>query len=452
MPRKMLRWDLLGTGTGTHMTTKASASLSLQLEDDADEPTDDMRTVVALFHWDMLTGDEMVAAAEAGGESDPSDYKKAFKNLDDDEREVVRELVADGVIAQGSGELTVTRVNTGTVDITIKASDATGRFLARSSAPHQFSLSTPLMITGPVNDERTEGVTTGPGQIDDDLTTDGIQIKTNLSGVAAGQTGADVVIITTDAPLATAPATDGPAFLITGADAGSFYATRSGAAGEITTAGVLAAGTYEFTVTAALHGVDAAADVTVSVGHTNRAPEVVSGSTTSFTILEQGQDLAVAEATLIHDFMANFSDPDREVDLDFEIEVIDDEDEGAVAFHSNIGFVGSELKTKALSFAWDDPEENRKADNEHAYKVTVADASGLSVSQNITIEITNYIPPPPTPEPSTDIMVDENVTSEDEDAAAAIEIRDSNGDLLEDGYEIIAQSPKGLVDDGDGPG
>ena len=119
---------------------------------------------------------------------------------------------------------------------------------------------------------------------------------------------------------------------------------------KITTAGVLAAGTYEFTVTAALHGVDAAADVTVSVGHTNRAPEVVSGSTTSFTILEQGQDRAVAEATLIHDFMANFMDPDREVDLDFE-------DRGRLTTKTKVrlrysavtsDFVGSELKTKAV--------------------------------------------------------------------------------------------------------
>ena len=143
--------------------------------------------------------------------------------------------------------------------------------------------------------------------------TDGIQVKTNLSGVAAGQTGADVVIITTDV----VEPDDGPAFLLTGTDAGSFYAARSGASGEITTAGVLTAGTYEFTVTPAVHGVDAAADVIVSVGHTNRAPEVVSGSATSFMVLEQGQDGAVAEATVIHDFMANFSDPDREVDLTF---------------------------------------------------------------------------------------------------------------------------------------
>ena len=53
--------------------------------------------------------------------------------------------------------------------------------------------------------------------------------------------GADVVLITTDAFLAT----DGPAFLITGADADKFYASRAGKSGQITTGSILAAGTYE---------------------------------------------------------------------------------------------------------------------------------------------------------------------------------------------------------------
>ena len=413
----------------------------------ADLDAADMGTVTALFHWDLLTGAEMEYAAMAGGESNPSAYKKAFKDLDSDEREVVAKLVADGVIAQGSGALTATRVNTGSAEITIKASDATGRFLSKSSPAQRFSVSTPLMIIGPVNDDVEADA---PGRIDDDLMTDGIQVKTNLSGVAAGQTGADVVIITTDV----VEPDDGPAFLLTGTDAGSFYAARSGASGEITTAGVLAAGTYEFTVTAAVHGVDAAADVIVSVGHTNRAPEVVSGSATSFVVLEQGQDGAVAEATVIHDFMANFTDPDREVDLTFKIDPVDDEDDGAVEFHGKIHFPddGSVLKTKDVSFAWDDPDENRRADNTHSYKVTVSDASGLSASQTITIEITNYIPPPPTPEPSTDIMVDENITSDDEDAAATVDVRDVDGDRIEVGYKIRAQSPLGLVEDGPDPG
>ena len=399
-------------------------------------------TITQAFHWNMLTGPEMEYAAKAGGLSNPAGYKAPFADLSTAEREGLVDLRTRNILVDGTGGFAVNRVNTGSADITVKVSDPAGRFLAKSVGD-TFSVSTPLMIIGPVNGTTTE--------VDDDPPpdgADGIQIKTNLSGVAAGQAGADVITITTDVIVVT----DGPAFLITGADAGSFYATRSSDSGVITTAGVLAAGTYEFTVTAAVHGVDAAADVIVSVGHTNRAPEVVSGSTTSFTILEQGQDGAVADAVVIHDFMANFMDPDREVDLDFEIEAVDDEDEGAVALLNNIRFDGSALKTKPVSFAWDDPEENRKADNEHAYKVTVSDASGLSASQNITIAITNYIPPPPTPEPSTDIMVDENVTSDDEDAAAAIEIRDESGELLVDGYAIIAQSPKGLVEDGEDPG
>ena len=383
------------------------------------------------------------AAAAAGGESDPSDYRKRFRDLDDDEREDVAALVAAGVIAQGGGTLTGTRKNTGSAEITVKASDAAGRFLAKSSDPHQFTITIPLSIIGPQNDGDAQTI-----DVDDDPMTDGIQIKTNLSGVAAGQSGADVVLITTDAILAT----DGPAFLITGADADKFYASRAGKSGQITTGSILAAGTYNFTVTAALHGVDAAADVIVSVGHTNRAPTVVSGSDTDFTVLEQGEDDSTAEATVIHDFMANFNDPDREVDLTYILEIIDDDDDGAVAFYEFLEFPGggSVLKTTDDAFEWDDPAENRRADNTHSYRVKVSDASGLSATQTITISITNYIPPPPTPEPSTDIMVEENVvpmSDENDEPAATFEIRDDNGDLVDNKYRIIAQSPRGLFPD-----
>ena len=89
--------------------------------------------------------------------------------MTDDEREVVAELVADGVIAQGSGVLTATRVNTGSAEITIKASDATGRFLSKSSPAQRFSVSTPLMIIRPDNgvaeDDRESGL---EGPVDDD--------------------------------------------------------------------------------------------------------------------------------------------------------------------------------------------------------------------------------------------------------------------------------------------
>ena len=400
----------------------------------------------------------MEAAAEAGALTAPASYKVFFKDLKAAQRTALEALYATdnpdapNVLARGSGTLTITRENSGTADITVKVSDAAGRFVSRSVGT-SFSISTPIMIVGPVNDP----VNSGPdleGPADDDAETDGIQIKTNLSGVAAGQPGADVITISTDV----INMGDGPAFLLTGTDAGSFYATRSGLSGNITTAGVLNAGTYNFTVTAALHGVDAAADVIVSVGHTNRAPEVVSGSTASFVVLEQGQDGADADATVIHDFMANFTDPDREVDLTFDIDAVDDDDDGAVAFLGHIRFDGSVLKTKDVAFAWDDPEENRRADNTHSYKVTVSDASGLSASQTITINITNYIPPPPTPEPSTDIMVEENVVpeSDENDVPAAIfEIRDANGDLVDNNYRVIAQSPKGLFPDdfnGEDPG
>ena len=290
--------------------------------DDENETIDDSATVTQAFHWDILTGPEMEAVAVIGSLRSPASYTKPFSKLTDTQRTGVEGLYTAGTLARGTGNLEFDRLNTGSADITVKASDGAGRFLAKSVG-QTFSVSTPLLIIGPDNDPGEDVV-----QVDDDLMTDGLQVKTNLSGVAAGQVGADVVTITTDA----INMNDGPAFLITGADADEFYASRSGVAGEITTGSILAAGTYTFTVTAAVHGVDAAADVIVSVGHTNRAPEVVSGSTTSFMVLEQGQDGSTAEATVIHNFMNNFNDPDREVDLTYTLEIIDDEDDGAVAF------------------------------------------------------------------------------------------------------------------------
>ena len=126
-----------------------------------------MATVTQLFHWDMLTGPEMEYAAKAGGLSNPAGYKKAFKDLSDSQREKVENLYTDGddedgnlnVLARGSGILTITRVNTGAVDITVKASDETGRFLAKSVGT-TFTVATPLMITGPTN-VVANGVRTG---------------------------------------------------------------------------------------------------------------------------------------------------------------------------------------------------------------------------------------------------------------------------------------------------
>ena len=117
----------------------------------------------------------------------------------------------------------------------------------------------------------------------------------------------------------------------------------------------------------------------MDVGHSNRAPEVIAGSTTTFNVVEQGQNGAAAESVDIHDFMANFTDPDRERNLLFaskaavtcetDADKLDDNDP-ACAFAANIYFPSGStvLKTRAVAFAWQDPDEEDDAGQQPQYR------------------------------------------------------------------------------------
>ena len=65
------------------------------VDDDTDDTFDAQDLVVHAFHWDMLTGDEMVAAAKAGGLSSTANYKVKFSGLTDQEIVNVMELYED---------------------------------------------------------------------------------------------------------------------------------------------------------------------------------------------------------------------------------------------------------------------------------------------------------------------------------------------------------------------
>ena len=95
--------------------------------------------VVQAFHWDMLNGAEMEAVAEAADESDPKDYAKPFSRLGTTERAGVASFFADGLLAAGSGSLTLfnegiaadgTGGKAGEATITVKASDVVGRLIS----------------------------------------------------------------------------------------------------------------------------------------------------------------------------------------------------------------------------------------------------------------------------------------------------------------------------------
>ena len=255
-------------------------------------------------------------------------------------------------------------------------------------------------------------------------------------------------------PLEGASLGDGLVFLLTGTEAGDFYVDSSGV---VTTASALSAGSYAFTVTAAIHGVDNSADVSVTVGHSNRAPEVISGSTTEFDVVEQGQNGQIARSVDVHNFMLNFTDPDRERNLTFTrkpaVECETDADkladnDPACEFVNNIAFVGSVLKTNPVSFEWTDPDEDDEADNSHSFVVTATDGSGAKAEQTITINVVELEAAPDAEAPENVILVDENLTVDtDEDDLVEVPINDATGTRVTTGYEIVAQSPFGLLED-----
>ena len=127
--------------------------------------------IVHAFHWDMLDGAEMAAAAEAAGDRRPSDYSKPFAKLSTTEREDVEGFFIRGILAMGSVALEFDNdgiddnvdTNDDGVDnpgeavpgeaiITVKASDEVGRLIAvgrdDTSDPKVINVNSLLTPTG----------------------------------------------------------------------------------------------------------------------------------------------------------------------------------------------------------------------------------------------------------------------------------------------------------------
>ena len=81
--------------------------------DDPDTTTGDVNEAQMLirraFHWDMLTGEEMAIAAEAGdvASSQIKNYKEPFGKLSPTEQGQVAKFFANGILAMGIGPLTL---------------------------------------------------------------------------------------------------------------------------------------------------------------------------------------------------------------------------------------------------------------------------------------------------------------------------------------------------------
>ena len=100
--------------------------------------------VVAAFHWDMLSGAEMIVAANAAGEPNPSGYGTHFGGLSQAEKlEVFSWFAEDNILARGEGgnlivdhdgidgidDDTSPEGKAGSATITVKVSDAEGRLI-----------------------------------------------------------------------------------------------------------------------------------------------------------------------------------------------------------------------------------------------------------------------------------------------------------------------------------
>lgn len=133
--------DLCATNAGTALFGGGDT-----IKDYAEATLADRLMITQAFHWDLLSGAEMYAAAYANGLDNPADYKKAFRGLSDAERANVEALYAAGVLQRGSGNtLTATAGNgtdsdgdgradnVGSATVTVKVGDSDGPDLTDSA-------------------------------------------------------------------------------------------------------------------------------------------------------------------------------------------------------------------------------------------------------------------------------------------------------------------------------
>ena len=154
--------------------------------------------VIDAFHWDMLTGREMTAVAQAAGVSSPSSYGAKFGGLTGAAQIIVSGWFDNGFLAAGTGGLAVSNDGIdsdgtnddlpgpltpdgrpGTATIYVRASDATGRFVTganASDAPGQsFTVTASLAVTGDVGTFADTGtVTLGENPSASHVTADGV--------------------------------------------------------------------------------------------------------------------------------------------------------------------------------------------------------------------------------------------------------------------------------------
>ena len=168
------------TGLCADYTDASGTNLT---DEDADTAVVELLTganaILQAFHWDMLSGRQMIVAAQSGGLSNPGNYAKSFADLTPGQRRNVETLYNAplNVLARGSGTLTLDNLGidsdttnnndlpgetdppttdgeAGTATIYVKVSDDTGRLIppgnGSDTVGQTFSVTASLTPTGDV--------------------------------------------------------------------------------------------------------------------------------------------------------------------------------------------------------------------------------------------------------------------------------------------------------------
>ena len=154
--------DLTTAGDDTRTATAEETDFNAQ------------QAVIDAFHWDMLTGGEMIAVATSANEGNPNAYGKKFGGLSLADQATVSSWFTTGFLARGTGTLAVSNDGIapdtdnndlpgtgpfgeeGTATIYVRASDFVGRFVTgantSNAAGQSFTVTASLTPTQAITD------------------------------------------------------------------------------------------------------------------------------------------------------------------------------------------------------------------------------------------------------------------------------------------------------------
>ena len=454
-----------------------------------DDNDADPNIVVQAFHWNLLTGPEMEAAAIAGGLRNPASYKGPFSSLTKNQREAVEDLYIDeddtdgnkNVLARGDGDLEIENRGSdysytydhdgdegsvtaellvqypgeaGTTSITVKVSDGVGRFIT-NSVGQDFDVETvraeigQLSITDP-----TIGSPGTPGTVEDGVGYRSLDAMGEETSTAENIRTYEFTISNTTSEIAT--------FIVTAA--GTTFASNHQKVNFSLTDGAnlpfqikkidemddngttvpaydraeilvrpgvtLTESSYEFELSANELGNPAensdAKNVKIIIAVDNTAPTFVDSLLTEATVAERDGDVVITT------FSA--TDPNNQA-LTFRIDEDESDAPATILDELILDPDSGELKTSenGLDFVEDvadDPEtedvdETVEGDNVHVIVILVDDGT-LTDSHSITITVTDE--PEPLRGEGLNFEVPENQSVEV--AIDSFELKDATGGYL----------------------